>query len=116
MRNSKSKKNAEKKYDLGDVVKVRIRRMDGGASHMPGDKSLPLVECVVDQTNVCGIPGCYGLRYRDTNTFVGIPFYSFSFEEPGDSHGEGSECYWCNNGWSHLAMDTYPDAHVYERY
>lgn len=65
----------------GDTVKVRIRRMNGGAVAKEGDTSLSLTECVINQVNVCGVEGCYSLRYKDTGEHVGLPFFTSSFEE-----------------------------------
>lgn len=69
------------KFKKGDRVKIRIKRMEGGCSHKRGDESMPLVTCVINQVDVCGVEGCYGCKFEDTDEPVGLPFFEGSFEE-----------------------------------
>jgi hypothetical protein len=71
---------------VGETVKVRILRMGGGNVMYPkGDAKYatqPIVDCIVSGVRVCGIPGCYSLRFADTQEHVGLPFYSRDFVNP----------------------------------
>lgn len=68
---------------VGESVKVRMFRSAGGCVVIPKGSpeysDQPVVECVVESVNVCGIPGCYSLRFADTGESVGLPFYAWAF-------------------------------------
>lgn len=69
-------------YEIGDKVFILAKRMEGGSSSVSPESaqapSYPIVECVVTQVDVCGIEGCYGLVWADTEEPIGLPFYERS--------------------------------------
>lgn len=72
---------------VGDSVKVRMFRMEGGTAVYPKGheqySDQPVVDCTISGVQVCGIPGCYSLRFADTGEHIGLPFYAWAFVPAG---------------------------------
>lgn len=82
MANSPSNK---KHYKVGDKVLIRaVRYADGSGCSVPSEHcadyaSTPVVECVISQVEVCGLPEMYALTWADTGEHVGLPFWEENF-------------------------------------
>ncbi len=76
---------AEKKYQVGDTVYVRLKRYaDGsGTSYVnfahPDHDTYPVHKCVIAQVDVGGAEGVYGLEWADSREPIGLPFYASAF-------------------------------------